>query len=362
MAEYKRIFAEYDFDYFMNTMLSNIPDKYDKSQGSPIWDALAPAAIELQNEYIQIDYIIKNMFGDTADREYLELHAKDRNLYPHSATYSSIKGEFNRELNIGTRFNLEDMNYYVAEYLERTDDYIYYELKCETPGVVGNIPYGDLLPIENVENLKHAKNVGLIIPGENIEDTESFRKRYEDSFHDTRYGGNITDYKDFVGSIDGVGSVKVYPVWNGGGTVKIVFLDSEYKTPSKELISKVQELIDPVPYKQLGKGKAPIGHYVTVEGAITLKVDISTKITLESGYNFLDIEDKVLEVINKYFLEINKEWHNEVNSVLRTAKLESYIVDINGVVDIENTKFNGKEGNLILKDNEVLVLGSVVNE
>ena len=99
-----------------------------------------------------------------------------------------------------------------------------------------------------------------------------------------------------------------------------------------------------------------------MEGAKTLRVDVSTKITLESGYKFSDIEEKVLEVINKYFLEISKEWHNETNSVLRTAKLESYIVDINGVVDIENTKFNGKEGNLILGDDEVLVLGSVVNE
>lgn len=362
MAEYKRIYADYNFDYFMDSMLRRIPDEYDKRQGSPIWDALAPAAIELSNEYVQLDYIVKNMFGDTADRKFLELHAKDRNLYPNPATYATIKGEFNIELRQGTRFNLEDMNYYVIEFLEKKNDLYYYELKCEMAGRMGNIPYGDLSPIQTVEGLKYAKNMGLISPAEDIEGTEDFRQRYIDSFHDTRYGGNITDYKDFVGSIDGVGSVKVYPVWDGGGTVKIIFLDSEYKSPVKELIEKVQEVIDPIPYQQQGKGKAPIGHFVTVEGAESFIVNVNTHITMIEGYTFEDVKVKVEEVINKYFLEVNKEWHKEERSILRTAKLESYIVDINGVLDIENTKFNNKEGNLILKDNQVLVLGSVENE
>jgi len=30
-----------------------------------------------------------------------------------------------------------------------------------------------------------------------------------------------------------VGDVKVYPVWNGGGTVKLVIIDSEYNVPSE---------------------------------------------------------------------------------------------------------------------------------
>lgn len=40
--------------------------------------------------------------------------------------------------------------------------------------------------------------------------------------------------------------VKVYPVWNGGGTVKVVFITSEYKLPSSEMIDTVQTIVDPV--------------------------------------------------------------------------------------------------------------------
>lgn len=361
MAEYKRIYSGYSFDYFMETMLMRIPDEYDKRQGSPIWDALAPCAVELSNEYVQLDFIVKNMFGDTADREFLELHAKDRSIFPYPATYSSIKGEFDVELDMGTRFNLEELNYYVVEFIENKDGFYYYELKCETPGRKGNIPYGNLTPINNVRNLKHAVNKGLIVPGENTEGTEDFRQRYMDSFNDSRYGGNIADYKDFVGAIDGVGSVKVYPTWNGGGTVKVVFLDSEFKIPSDELVLKVQELIDPIPFSQKGKGKAPIGHFVTVESAREILINVETNIIVEDGYQFTDIENNVKEVINDYFLELSKEWEDSETTVIRVAKLESYILDINGVVDIENTKLNNKVGNLILQDNEIPVLGELAN-
>ena len=35
------------------------------------------------------------------------------------------------------------------------------------------------------------------------------------------YGGNVTDYLTKTNSIAGVGSTKVTPIWDGGGTVKL---------------------------------------------------------------------------------------------------------------------------------------------
>ena len=59
--------------------------------------------------------------------------------------------------------------------------------------------------------------------------------------------------------------MKVYPVWNGGGTVKLVIINSEYQKPSPELVDQVQTIIDPVQNQGMGLGVAPIGHVVTVE-------------------------------------------------------------------------------------------------
>ena len=39
-----------------------------------------------------------------------------------------------------------------------------------------------------------------------------------DSMDAQSFGGNVADYKERVNAMNGVGGVKVYPVWNGGGT------------------------------------------------------------------------------------------------------------------------------------------------
>ena len=42
----------------LKRLLKNVPDKYDKREGSVIYDALAPAAIELAEAYIMANTIM----------------------------------------------------------------------------------------------------------------------------------------------------------------------------------------------------------------------------------------------------------------------------------------------------------------
>ena len=46
------MFEQFNYDYFMQSMLANVPDDLDKREGSVIWDALAPAALELDTAYM----------------------------------------------------------------------------------------------------------------------------------------------------------------------------------------------------------------------------------------------------------------------------------------------------------------------
>lgn len=356
------IFEEYDFDYFMETMLSNVPSNMDKREGSVIWDALAPAALEFVNVFIQMDWIIKNSFADTAEREYLIRRAKERGLSPYLASYAVLKGEFNMEVDLYTRFNLNEINYYVYEKLEEENGYFYYSLKCEEPGIVGNITAGDLLPMDTVRGLKHAKVVGVITPGEDVEETESFRDRYFRSLNNKAFGGNIQDYKNKMEEIPGVGGVKVYPVWNGGGTVKIVFTTSEHNSPSNDFVKEVQEILDPVPFNQKGLGQAPIGHLVTVEGTVDREIDISTKLTFKNGVSFELVKDDIDKKIDEYLLSLRETWEDSANITIRVSRIESNILDIEGIIDVEKTKINGVESNLELEGDIIPVLGVIENE
>lgn len=81
-----------------------------------------------------------------------------------------------------------------------------------------------------------------------------------ETINEKAFSGNIADYKKKTKEINGVGAVKVIPVWNGGGTVKLTILDSDYNKASTQLIEKVQEEICPN-MNSNGLGLAPIRTY-----------------------------------------------------------------------------------------------------
>lgn len=345
------------FEVIMERMLNRVSNNFNKREGSIIYDALAPAAVELQLMYIEFDIILQETFGDTASREFLIRRAKERGIEPYPSTYAILKGEFTPiDINIpnGTRFSLNDLNYYVKSKIE---DGVY-QLECETIGIQGNQYFGDMIPIDYIDRLETAKITEILIPGEDEEDTESIRTRYFSSFDTKPYGGNKKDYIEKTNSIPGVGSTKVTPIWNGGGTVKLTILNSEFDKASSTLIDKVQMDIDPTQDGQ-GLGIAPIGHIVTVDTAEEVTVNISSNITFDDGYSFNSLKPQIELIISEYLLELRKDWANQTSTIVRLAQIDTKILGIQGVVDIANTRINGSNTNLILSNYQIPMMGGV---
>ncbi len=344
------------FESILERMLSKITSDMDKREGSLIYDALAPCAVELQLMYIELDNIQKETFADTASREYLVLRSSERGISPNSATKAILKGEFDVEVGIGKRFRCEGLVYVVLSHIEGYS----YQLQCETAGQVGNRNFGDLKPIDFIEGLGTAKLTELLIPAEDEEDTESLRTRYFNSFEKKAFGGNVTDYLEKTNAIEGVGAVKVTPVWNGGGTVKLTVLDSTYNKASDVLLGLVQETIDPT-MDGKGIGIAPVGHIVTVDTVSEVLVDIQTTITFDTGYSFETMESSINTVLEEYLQEERSKWGEQSYLIIRIAYIESKILGLKGVLDIGNTKLNGVGENLVLGSFDIPVLGGVVN-
>ena len=344
------------YEVILQRMLDRVPQNLDKREGSIIYNALAPAAVELQNMYIELDWILNQSFADTAQREYLIKRCAERGIIPEPATKAILKGEFNIDVPIGSRFSLDMLNYIV---IEKISDGIF-KLECETPGSKGNQQFGTLIPIDYIEGLTSAELTELLIPGEDEEDTESLRERYFNSLKSQSFGGNIADYKEKTKQLPGVGGVKVYPAWNGGGTVKLVIIDSTYNVPSSTLIDAVQTAVDPIQNQGKGVGFAPIGHVVTVEGVSATTININTNITYQEGWTWADIEPYVHKAIDDYFFELASSWENENNLIVRISQIETRILNIAGVVDIENTTINGQAQNFVLGADNIPVRGEVI--
>jgi uncharacterized phage protein gp47/JayE len=345
------------FESILQRMLDRVSDQLDKRESSPIYNALAPAAVELQLMYIEFDIILKETFGDTASREYLIRRAAERGITPYPATYALLKGEFTpTSINIplGSRFSLNDLNYYIKS---KISDGVY-QVECEEAGVKGNQYFGDMIPIEYIDKLETAQLTELLIPGEDEEDTEDLRVRYFSSFETKPYGGNKKDYVEKTNAIAGVGSTKVTPLWNGGGTVKLTILNSEFSKASSTLIDTVQQEIDPTKDGS-GLGVAPIGHIVTVDTVEEITVNISTTITFDDGYSFATLKTQIEGVIEAYLLELRKDWASQGSLIVRTAQIDTRILGIQGILDIADTKINGSSSNLLLSAYQIPVMGGV---
>lgn len=378
--------------------------KLDTREGSLIWLGQAPAAVELQNLYIALDTILNETFADTASRDYLILRAAERGLSPRKATPAILEMTITPAtlpLMMGERFSIGELNYFVSKELGGGK----YEITCEEAGEAGNDYTGTMIPIEYVEGLETCTVTALLVPGEDEEDTEVFRKRYFDGLNAQAFGGNRTDYLEKINAISGVGGVKVYRAWNGdirpatlippdgtgawveqvsapapvkewlktifaaannrkltvGGTVKVVIIDSTFSAPSEALIDLVQTAVDPMENAGEGVGIAPIGHVVTVEGVLDEAVDLAFDLTYQNEWDWEAVKPYVLDTINGYFKELAETWADQNEPlVVRISQLESRILSVSGVLDISNTTINEEAANYPLPLDHIPVVGAVI--
>lgn len=356
----------YDYDNILNRMLNNIEDSIDKREGSVIYNAIAPVALELAQMYFILSNSINLCFADTAVESYLDSICNQAGVYRRKATnairmakfFSSDLDEHGEylllDVNIGERFSVEDIIFIVTEKIQ---DGIY-KIECETAGTIGNNCTGALIPVGYIENLSAATILDILIPGQDEETDEKLRARYFETINEKVFAGNIADYKKQTKSISGVGAVKVTPIWNGGGTVKLTILDSEYNRANNTLIEKVQNEICPNLSSE-GLGLAPIGHQVTVDTVENYELSLSANVSTTEGISLEQIRLKVEEKVKEYLLELRKNWENINNIIIRKAQIEARMLNIDGIIDIANVTLNLEMSNIELNAMQVPVLKEV---
>ena len=365
---------QYDYKTLLEMALSQVPDDIDTREGSIIYDALSPACYLLAEFYMQLRAILIDVYATTANNEWLDLRVAEQGIsrYPSTsairkAYFTNISGQ-SANINLGTRFStIEEnpINYYVSKDLGGG----YYELTCEEKGTIGNNYIGELLPLDYGINLETATITEIIIPGQDTETDDALRNRYFVRINEKAFGGNIAQYKQEINDIDGVGAVQVYPVWNGGGTVKCSVIDASYNRITDEFIQKLQETIDPVNNSGEGLGIAPIGHKVTITTPVDKVVNITTNVQGSAGVSILTIKEEIKKALEEYLLSLRQIWgnSNEINVYnlsVYIARINATILNIPGVVNVTNTLINGMAEDLVLIQNattqELPKLGTVI--
>lgn len=346
------MYKEKSFENILSDMLQKAPDGIDTRCGSIFYDAVAPVAAELAKLYESFAKIMDEAFPDTASEEYLTRYGQKYGISRLPATQAVLSARFNMPISEGTRFMLGEYTYVSDEFIKYQSGNYYYKLYCETVGASQNSTVtGNLIPLSYIDGLTYAKANALLVPGEDEEDTESFRKRVCAAASAVPYGGNIADYTSVITNIEGVGGVKIYPAWQGGGTLRALIQASDGGAPSETLLNEIRSTLDPDEGSGLGKGIAPIGHKVTVEGVKEYSVKIRFSPSYGDGWSASSALPYIKSAIGEYISELCDGWSKSDGITLRIAQIESAILNTGCIIDISQTMIYSDESGSYLSEN-----------
>lgn len=353
----------YDYNNILNRMLDNISDDVDKREGSLIYNAIAPAALEFAQMYFTLKNNMNLCFADTAVGEYLDRICEQIGIERKKATKAIRGAQFYKmqtdgaggylpyeDMQIGTRFSIEDVIYKVIEKVDPKEQELgltnLYKLECETAGKIGNQYFGQLIPVDYIENLKMTDLSIIIIPGVDEESDEDLRNRYYEYIQAPAFGGNISDYRSKIKEIEGVGLVYVVTASEFNSyeeNVRVVITNSILAIANNELVKEVQNRVDPN-VEGTGIGIAPIGHKVKVMSANKQILNVKVTLKLKDNITKDSIKTKVLEAVKNYYNDLIKSEWEDGEWTIRIRQIENRILNIDGILDISNTILLSSDG------------------
>lgn len=334
-------FDEQTYENILNRMIARVQEEFpelDTREASLIYTALAPAALELESMYHEMNMVLTETFAETASREYLIKHCQQVGLEMNEGTHGEFYVETNVELELGHRFNLDEFNYIVIEpnisVPNTAKPYYVSVVQCETMGEAPNPYRGTLTPISYIAGLNHAELTDVKTYGEYDEDTESLRERFFLWVNSFGNDGNVHFYASHLENLDDVGKYKIEPLWNGANTVRLRILNSNNTAANADLIKEVQDHFDPNS-EGMGNGVAPIGAIVTVDTVSEVPVTINCSVKLNDGYSeAVGLEESVAQFFQELALEKYTVEYMPIYAIIYNNEavdsIESLTVTVNG--------------------------------
>jgi uncharacterized phage protein gp47/JayE len=374
---------KYTYEYILTEALSKVPDNVDKREGSIIRDALSPCCYEAAKHILYLADIIEQTYIETANGLWLDGRVIEGGITRDPATYAKKLGVFKTQLDepcqisIGQSFSTVGdtiLNYTAVQVYANEDGDVVpgsYVMQCNTVGSVGNSYIGRIVPNDYIEKLASAEITTLLYPGEEEESDDSLRERFLANLMKTAFGGNIAQYRQWAKEIPGIGGVQVYPVWAGGGTVKLSIIDTDYNSCSSEFCQTILEKFDPENSGEktgLGLGIAPIGHKVTVNTPLPRTINVSGKITLLPGYKLETLMPDIKAALENYLLSLREAWENSDDEnnysvTVYLGRINFAILNVKGVSSAYELKLNKTDTDIKLTETsslqEIPVLGTV---
>lgn len=342
------MFEDMTFDNIMADMLSDAEDGVSTAEGSFLYAACAKTAIELESLAPRLESLYSNLSINTQEEDILIAGGRECGVPIEEADAAVFKAQFNCPVPDDTRFSHleQEYNYYVVETLDEEQHIC--RVECEEVGTEPGRFLGELEPLEELEGFEWGKLIEVIDPGKDQEDIDAYRLRRVDYFGIKAFAGNRKYYRQEAGALRGVGAVKINRRLDGEETLILVVANETFGAPDEEEIAELQEQVDPLLFTGDGIGIAPVEHKIVVMAADEVPVNLETSLALEENLTAADVQARAETALEEYLAEVAQAWAdtNQLTVVMR--QIEARILEIEGVLDVYDTKLNGLEQNLIL--------------
>ncbi|MGE6488522.1 baseplate J/gp47 family protein [Paenisporosarcina sp. NPDC076898] len=351
----ERLYTNETEDSILERMKERISDDIDKRQGSVIHDALSPASFEITQAYVALDDTIAlglNVTADTPD-DFVDLKVSTQGITRKPSIQAigqlTFTGEDGTLIPNGTRVRTDEVT---AIYFLTTAEGVLSNGTVTVPAIAeigganGNVhPNSAVVVLGDLTGVSSVTNPVEFIGGTDREDNQPLLNRYYEKVRRPATSGNVYQYEQWAKEIPGVGDVKVYPIWNGAGTVKLVLLDDAKTAPDAAVISDATAYIESV---------RPIGADVTIVGATELPINVSATLTLTDSSTVEEVLPLFNEGLVSYLQSIAF-----TGELIRYTRIASVLLEIPDIVDYSNLLLNGATANITPTNDQVGVIGTV---
>ncbi|WP_420996248.1 baseplate J/gp47 family protein [Cupriavidus sp. 30B13] len=316
------------FASIRDTLLRDLKSLLPEADVGPDSDHFVRAssvASAIEGLYEHQTWLVKQIFPDTADSEYLALHAQVRGLSYKSAVSAGgtilLTGVPNSPIPSDLVVKIGDASYVTTATGQLdADGAATIAAKAQTAGLAGNLQPGAkgslMAPPLGVAS---EVTVVTMVGGVDVETDAELLARLLELIRRPPAGGNRYDYRRWAMEVPGVSAAYVYPLRRGLGTVDVV-ITSAGALPSQDTIAAVQAHIDDM-------------RPVTAKNCLILApteriVDLSTAVSLD-GITIAAARGQITAAEAAYFDQLAP------GETAYRSRIETIISGLAGVVDRE---------------------------
>ena len=318
-------------------------DLWDTGLGRFAYTLIAPVGYELWKYYAQLEAMVSMVFPDETSGLWIDKHANQYGIERKpgekarcSITFSGTSGTV---IPAGKVFlNEEGRRYTLDEAVTLAGGTGTGALTAEEAGAAYNTGENTITiqqtPLRGLTGWTTTAAAG----GVDEETDESLLERYYDRLRKPATSGNVYHYEQWAREVPGVGAVRVIPLWDGPGTVKVVIAGDGYTVPDSEVVMAAADHIEE---------QHPIGADVTVEAAEAKEIDLYANILADGDADI--VKANAEEAARRYLAGLREQWRTgEV--VVRYSEMMAALVEADGVIDVGNLLINGGTSNITSDD------------